>query len=150
MVFASDAIRSIAREIYGEDAGQAASERIDALLAVYDTPDPSYGRRFSEADVVLITYGDALRSDGRIPLQTLHDFATQYLKESFSAIHFLPFFPYSSDDGFSVIDYVEINRDIGSWPDVERFGLDFDLMFDYVLNHISAQSPWFKNYLAGT
>jgi sucrose phosphorylase len=149
MVHVDDAIRSILRRIYGAVEEAAAIDKIASLLEDMKAPGPSSGQRFSEADAVLITYGDTLRGRGRTPLQTLHEFAARYLKESFSTIHFLPFFPYSSDDGFSVVDYKEINKDLGDWQDVERVSEDFDLMFDYVLNHISAKSPWFEAYLSG-
>jgi glucosylglycerate phosphorylase len=150
MAHVNDAIRSIVRRIYGAAAEASVTDKIASLLENVAEPEPRSGRQFSEADVVLITYGDTLRSKQQTPLQTLHEFATRYLVKSFSAIHFLPFFPYSSDDGFSVLDYKEINEDLGSWKDVERIGEHFNLMFDYVLNHISAGSPWFKAYLDGT
>ena len=62
-------------------------------------------------------------------------------------IHLLPFYPYSSDDGFSVIDYKQVNPALGTWDDVARVGQNFHLMFDGVINHISAQSAWFKAFL---
>jgi sucrose phosphorylase len=99
--------------------------------------------------VVLITYGDSLLKKGEAPLVTLHTFANTYLKGAISNIHFLPFFPYSSDDGFSVMDFHAINPDLGSWDDVVAIGSDFELMFDYVVNHFSSKSEWFANYLAG-
>ncbi|MEJ2157228.1 MAG: sugar phosphorylase [Desulfobacteraceae bacterium] len=150
MALVNDTVRSIVRRIYGAAGEASAIERIALLLEDIEEPERMTGQRFSESDVVLISYGDTLRSNDLTPLQTLHKFAVQYLKQSFSAIHFLPLFPYSSDDGFSVVDYKEINREMGRWQDVEQVGQDFDLMFDYVLNHISAQSPWFNAYLAGT
>ncbi len=149
MTGAHEEIRTIARSIYGAAVGEAALQRITALLDRFEPPETQPACRFTEADVVLITYGDSLRSDGTTPLETFHHFAERYLKAYFSAIHFLPFFPYSSDDGFSVIDYMEINPELGSWREVERVGTNFDLMFDYVLNHISSKSRWFEAYLAG-
>jgi sucrose phosphorylase len=104
---------------------------------------------FSQADVVLITYGDTLQKQGQAPIATLHEFADNYLKGAVSTIHFLPFFPYSSDDGFSVMDFFEINPELGSWEDVTDIGRDFKLMFDYVVNHFSSKSQWFDNYLSG-
>ena len=62
-------------------------------------------------------------------------------------MHVLPFTPYSSDDGFSVVDYFEVNPDLGDWSDIEALGEDFDLMSDLVINHCSAESEWFKNFL---
>jgi len=104
---------------------------------------------FSENDVILITYADSLLQDEVPPLQVLHDFAQHWLKDSISAIHFLPFFPFSSDDGFSVIDYYAIRDDLGTWQDVQNIGHDFDLMFDAVFNHMSAESDWFTSFLQG-
>lgn len=142
-------IFAILKRIYDPDTASVACRRIASLLSGYDCKTigatPS---RFSETDVVLITYADSLNDTGRTPLRVLHDFSRRYLKEGFSAIHFLPFFPFSSDDGFSVIDYMAIDPAVGDWNDVDLFRADFDMMFDYVLNHISAQSPWFQGYLA--
>ena len=64
-------------------------------------------------------------------------------------IHFLPFCPYSSDDGFSVIDYKSLNDGLGSWENLERLSERFTLMYDFVCNHVSAGSKWFLNCLAG-
>lgn len=102
---------------------------------------------FTEKDIVLITYADSILGKDQAPLQTMHDFTKNNLKNVFSAIHFLPFYPYSSDDGFSVIDYYAVNKDVGSWDDITSISRDFDLMFDFVLNHISAKSDWFAKYL---
>ncbi|MGD9052270.1 MAG: sugar phosphorylase, partial [Desulfobacterales bacterium] len=87
--------------------------------------------------------------EGEAPLATLHAFANQYLKGAISNIHFLPFFPYSSDDGFSVMDFFQIDPALGTWQEVAATGEDFELMFDYVVNHFSAKGQWFQNYLAG-
>ncbi|KPJ78612.1 MAG: hypothetical protein AMJ54_02865 [Deltaproteobacteria bacterium SG8_13] len=104
---------------------------------------------FSQEDVVLITYADSLVRAGEAPLKTLRGFAESHLKGVVTTIHFLPFFPWSSDDGFSVKDFHRINPDLGTWEDVSAIGGDFQLMFDYVVNHFSAEGEWFANYLAG-
>ncbi len=103
----------------------------------------------SEKDVMLITYGDQVQDSDCKPLQSLHQFAEQFLKPSLSAIHILPFYPYTSDDGFSVVDYTQVDPALGEWEDVERLSQSFDLMFDAVINHISRHSPWFQGYLNG-
>ena len=77
------------------------------------------------------------------------DFCTERLKGAVSAIHILPFYPWTPDDGFSVVDYREVSEDYGSWDDVSKLGEEFDLMFDLVLNHCSAKSPWFEEYVSG-
>lgn len=103
---------------------------------------------YTERDVVLITYGDSLKKDGEHPLQTLRAFAESHLNGVFSAIHILPFYPYSSDDGFSVQDFYNVNPALGTWEDVLQLGTRFDLMYDAVLNHMSSQSEWFRRFLA--
>ena len=109
--------------------------------------NPKHGEIWSERDVFLITYGDSLLKDGEKPLQTLHHFAQKYLKDAISIVHILPFFPYSSDDGFSVIDFKEVNDKLGNWEDIEAFRPQFKLMADLVANHISASSQWFKDFV---
>lgn len=98
---------------------------------------------------MLITYGDTLTALGEPPLQTLHRFLQARFMGVISAVHILPFFPFSSDDGFSVIDYTAVNAALGSWEHIQRIGQDFDLMFDAVINHISARSAWFERFKAG-
>jgi len=102
--------------------------------------------RLTEKDSVVICYGDHIQTEAEDPLQTLNKFFKNYLAESISTIHILPFFPYSSDDGFSVIDYKKVNSDFGEWSDIEALRDNFSLMFDAVINHISAESEWFKKY----
>jgi sucrose phosphorylase len=104
------------------------------------------GKSFSEKDVILITYGDSIKGNQK-PLKTFNKFS-RYLK-NINTVHFLPFFPYSSDDGFSVIDYRKINKEFGNWKDVCKIGNKFNLMFDFVLNHVSFKSVYFKEYLKG-
>ncbi len=140
-------IQSLLTEIYGPEKASRAYERICGLMQKFPVPQSSPKRSFSESDTVLITYADSLKKDGEPPLRTFHRFARDYLKGLFSTVHFLPFFPYSSDDGFSVKDFFAIDPDLGSWADVEAVGEDFGLMFDMVLNHISAESQWFEKYL---
>ncbi len=96
---------------------------------------------------ILITYGDQLHDADQPPLRTLAEFCDTHLRGVVDGIHLLPFYPYSSDDGFSVIDYKQVNPALGTWDDVARVGQHFHLMFDGVINHISAQSEWFKAFL---
>jgi len=106
--------------------------------------------RWDERDSVLITYADTLSDPGNgSPLNALETFAQKHLKGAIRTIHLLPFYPWSSDDGFSVIDYRKVDPACGTWNDVERLGEGFDLMFDMVLNHCSAKSSWFKDFVAG-
>lgn len=104
---------------------------------------------WSQADQWLIVYGDSLLEDQRPPLAVLHEFLQSRLGEVFSGVHVLPFFPWSSDDGFSVIHYREVNPALGDWQDIRRLAEHHDLMVDMVLNHASRESLWFADYLGG-
>ena len=140
-------IQGLLTDIYGKEKGSLALKKIIFLIEKFPAKKSRDRDYFSQNDVVLITYGDSLNKDGEISLKTLHGFANKYLKDVFSAIHILPFFPYSSDDGFSVIDFLSVDSELGSWKDVKALGYDFQLMFDLVLNHVSSKSKWFEKYL---
>lgn len=130
--------------LYGDDGALA---DIRALIERRRVADRSAD--FDSSAPILIAYGDHLRSDDDVPLHTLHRFAAYYLGDLIGAIHILPCFPYSSDDGFSVIDYRMIDPMLGEWRHVQQMGSDFRLMLDLVLNHVSSQSEWFAGFLRG-
>lgn len=142
-------IQSLLERIYGPDTAAPAADRLNRLLAAFPARSARKQSFFSETDTVLITYGNTLNRPGHAPLATLGEFARTRLKDAFSAVHVLPFFPYSSDDGFSVIDFYAVDPQLGTWDDIARLCQDFELMIDLVLNHVSARSPWFSRYLAG-
>jgi sucrose phosphorylase len=153
------AIQAHLAALYGDSAGQAAYSRLTRLLDKYrhrlalspgGTPAGSGVRRpanLTELDAILITYGDQVREPGVPPLQTLARFCEKQLAGLVSGVHVLPFFPYSSDDGFAVIDYRKVDAALGTWEDVARLGASFRLMFDAVINHVSAESEWFRAFL---
>jgi sucrose phosphorylase len=136
-------IKKLLNNIYGEVNGRLAFERISPLIENGPAPKRKKQGYFSQEDVILITYGDSIKKEGQAPVATLHEFAVGYLGGAISGIHFLPFFPYSSDDGFSVIDFFAIDPALGTWQEVKAISKDFELMFDYVLNHFSSKSTWF-------
>lgn len=141
--------------LYGSKEGEAVFDQLKNILTSFTEENPQLSRAvnqnksFSEKEIVLITYGDQLSAEGRKPLTVLLDFLSEYCYDTISTVHLLPFFPYSSDDGFSVIDYRRVDPDVGSWGDIEKIGEQFDLMFDAVINHISINSRWFKKFLQG-
>ncbi len=104
---------------------------------------------FDHSDAILITYGDQFHEDACPPLSTLEAFCDDFLAGIVSGVHILPFFPYSSDDGFSIIDYRQVDPKLGSWAEVERIASRYRLMVDAVLNHCSRQNAWFKAFIAG-
>ncbi|HTX72370.1 MAG TPA: alpha-amylase family glycosyl hydrolase [Rectinemataceae bacterium] len=123
-----------------------------------DPPDPAAmsafagqtkSARFSAADALLIAYPDMIQKPGLPSLAALGDFAERRLSGLISHIHLLPFFPSSSDEGFSVMDFESVDGAYGDWGDVERIAGRFGLAFDLVLNHASVQSAWFTSFLEG-
>lgn len=137
--------------LYGDIVAVEVVRKIDGLLDHYRSVAKSSasGTALTESDVLLITYGDTLRDGATSPLRVLHRFYKDHLADVFSAMHILPFHPYSSDDGFSVIDYHAVRDDLGTWADIGDLAADCRLMADAVVNHMSSQSPWFQKFLEG-
>ena len=136
--------------LYGAETADATLPHLVTMMARYRAKLASVDAEaafFDESDAVLITYGDMVQSDGQAPLDTLATFVQRTLPGVVSTVHLLPFYPYTSDDGFSVVDYHAVNPDLGDWDDVARVGTGFRLMFDAVINHISAESEWFQAFL---
>ncbi|MDX2480632.1 MAG: alpha-amylase family glycosyl hydrolase, partial [Desulfuromusa sp.] len=123
-----------------------------AIISVIDKYAPrregNHRERWNEKDIILISYGDSIVDEKEPPLQTLYRFLSAHTAETFSIVHILPFFPYSSDDGFSVIDYRVVNQTLGDWEDIRRISDRHRLMVDVVINHVSRESLWFHDYVA--
>ena len=142
------AIRERLMKVYGEETAGKYTEIIETMINNARKKQKEQKKvKWDEKDVVLITYGDQIYKTGEKTLKTFDDFSEKYFKNVFELVHFLPFFPYSSDDGFSVIDYKKIHENMGDWADIEKIRKNFRLMFDFVCNHISAKSEWFQEYL---
>jgi sucrose phosphorylase len=145
--------------MYGCPRGERVYEKLmDLLEQGEDTPGRAAGKGrdspFTAADVLLITYGDMLSPPERggaeeSGLARLGRFLNRWNQGAFSFLHLLPFHPYSSDDGFSVIDYRQVDTRFGSWEDIAELGRRFKPVFDFVLNHGSVESRWFQGFLAG-
>jgi sucrose phosphorylase len=103
--------------------------------------------RWDERDCVLITYADSVQFPGMKPLASLKRFLDHRLQGVFSLVHILPFFPYSSDDGFAVSDFRTVDPLLGDWKDIQALGEHFSLLFDLVLNHMSREHLWFVNFV---
>jgi len=142
------ALHEALTELYDKTVAGSVLQEIEKLAAKYHRQINNIPRP-DESTVALICYGDSFQADDQPSLRVLNTFLNEYLKETISTVHLLPFFPYSSDDGFSVIDYKAVNPAWGDWNDIATIGEKFGLMFDAVVNHISAQSDWFREYLAG-
>ena len=145
------AIRDRMARLYGKEDVLILLERLYFLIGRYGMDGVMELPKdlWSEEDVVLITYADQVKTEGEPPLQTLERFCTENLEDLINTIHILPFCPWSSDDGFSVIDYRQVAQEYGDWEDVQKIGESFNLMFDLVLNHCSIQSQWFRDFQIG-
>ncbi|KUQ62156.1 sugar phosphorylase [Enterobacter bugandensis] len=142
-------IKKIINHIYGESFSEAHFKVLLTKLeqaAVDITEKRKSG--WDEKDVVLITYADQFSAKGEKALPVFTRFYNEWLARTFSHVHLLPFYPWSSDDGFSVIDYHNVAPETGTWQDVADLKQSASLMFDFVCNHMSAKSEWFANYLA--
>ena len=122
--------------------------RLKELCARYGQHDNKQ-QRWSEKSNVLITYADNVSDNKHSPLSVLHSFLKGVGANAIDTVHLLPFYPWTSDDGFSVSDYRSVKNEYGEWSDVEKLGQDFALMYDLVLNHCSVEHQWFKDYLNG-
>lgn len=132
--------------LYGEDHASRLLDRVQSLLADHRARISPRDGGLSQRDSILILYGDQIQSPNQKPLQTLKKFCDTYLTDVVSGIHILPFYPWTSDDGFSVVDYRQIDSALGDWDDVSSMQ-NFRLMFDTVINHISSKSDWFQKFL---
>ena len=104
---------------------------------------------WNESDIFLISYGDSIVSAKDKKLKTLKNFVDEFLKPHFSNIHILPFFPFDSDDGFSITDYKKVRDDLGNWEDISLLSKDYRVMADIVINHASKQSEYFQEFIRG-
>ncbi len=147
-------LHELVATIYPQEDCEALSARIVSAF----WPEGTHRRKrarapsnglWSERDAVLITYGDTIRDGKHKPLDLLQDFLVNHLQGVVNGVHILPFFPFSSDDGFAVTDYRAVNSQLGEWADIERIARRFHLMSDLVLNHVSSQGAWFNAYRQG-
>ena len=135
--------------IYPDLDAPALAARLCAIFNL--APDGQAIRRdnlWSQKDSFLITYGDSIVSDDRTPLQNTLHLMKDLLQGAISGVHILPYFPFSSDDGFAVKDYEAVRPDLGDWDDIAEIGSQFRLMSDVVINHASAGHDWFQQFLA--
>lgn len=150
-------IKQILRIIYSKETANRLFGHLKNRMDVYARNETirykrkKFGRRpiISERDSILITYADTIYEENERPLKTLHKFLTRYVKDTITGVHILPFFPSSSDGGFAVINYKEVDPRLGTWEDIRRISRDYHLMVDLVLNHVSSRSKWFQRFLAG-
>lgn len=148
---ALERIRGRLEFLYGANAAAYVAGRVSRILETHRqlrsrSVDGPY---WTHRDIVLITYGDSIQSPDAMPLQTLRTFLSRHLPQEFSMVHLLPFFPWSSDGGFSVTDFRAVSAELGDWEDIAALQQRYDLAIDLVLNHCSRENLWFFDYIAG-
>lgn len=93
--------------------------------------------------IMLITYADSF---GKNLKELKYALDTWFTKEV-ASVHILPFFPSSGDRGFAPMDYTKVDPDFGDWEDVEAIAANRELMFDFMINHLSRRSPEFLDFI---
>ena len=138
---------SYLESLYGDKVAQKVFIELKNIMESYLLDIPSSNKiGFDEKDSILITYGDSIYEENVPALSTLHDFCQIYILKNINSLHILPFYPSSSDDGFSVIDYKSVDSILGNWGHIKNLDNDYKLMFDAVINHVSVQSEWFNRF----
>lgn len=138
-------------QVYPEhDIDSIAADCVQAMGLENNSEIPEqYTNHWDESDVAVITYGNTFLRDNETPLDTLYHFLSEHLEDTINIVHILPFFPFSSDDGFAVMDYTQVNESYGDWEDIIHIASRFKLMSDLVINHCSGRSRWFEQLKAG-
>jgi sucrose phosphorylase len=139
-------------EVLYPGSGHAVAADVAALVDRYVPVIGELGERPppDERTTLLITYADAIDGPaGEFPLATLHRTLTAHIGDLITDVHLLPMFPSTSDDGFAVADYRNLDPRLGNWDDIAAMGHDYRLMFDFVANHVSASHPWLERALSG-
>jgi glucosylglycerate phosphorylase len=143
-------VRELLVRLYGQGAGGSVFEQLIRLIDNFNVRNSaSHPGGLDQRDTILIVYPDQIRQEDRPPLVLLEEFCRLHLLNIITGIHILPFYPWTSDDGFSVVDYREVDPRYGRWEDIQRLGQNFKLMFDAVINHVSVKSRWFQSLLEG-
>jgi glycosidase len=140
------------KDLFDEPEAARLIHKLNELVETHRARPSDSGpaeRGFSERDVVLIAYPDQLRAEGMPSLRVLSEFCAEHLAGWITCLHLLPFFPSSSDDGFSITDYRAVDPNLGSWADLAHIRKSFRLMLDAVINHVSVHSDWFQGFLRG-
>lgn len=133
--------------IYGTEYKEEFKVDTYKLINKWENINLTKAEAISEKNVYLITYGDSIYEEGVSTIRTLKKFLNEKVGNTITDIHILPMFTYTSDDGFSVVDYMEIDKKLGDWKDIKNLAENYRLMYDFVANHISKSSSWFKGYL---
>ena len=122
-------------------------DEIIQIIKNFNKKNPKKKMNISEKTSLIICYGDSIYSNKKNSISLFKTFFQKKLKKYFNMIHFLPFYPSSSDSGFSVKDHYQIDNKLGNWSDIKKISKSNDIMADIVINHASARGLWFRNFL---
>ena len=150
-------IKSILTVIYSRETANRIFRELKNMIDVHGRSDiirkkrEKYNDRvlLNEKDAVIITYPDTIYKEGEKPLVTLLHFLKKHVRDAVTGVHLLPFFPSSSDGGYAVINYKEVDPRFGTWRDIQQIANNYRLMVDLVMNHVSSKSRWFQGFLRG-
>ena len=132
------------------DRAEEITDRVGALIERWREKVVPKPHGWSERDAMLITYADSVGAEGDVGLVELRKFLGKWVGERITFLHLLPFYPWTSDDGFSVVDFREVELDYGRWEDVEALAGDgYRMVFDGVVNHVSQESSYVRGFLDG-
>jgi glucosylglycerate phosphorylase len=139
------------RVVYDEPTAERTAAALRQLIAERGLQGSAAGppRAADERHVILIAYPDQIRDGHRPPLASLRELIQARLSSAVSAVHLLPLHPSTSDDGFAVADFAQVDPAVGTWSDVEAFRPALGLMLDAVVNHVSADHPWVTGWRDG-
>ena len=146
----TDGLREALTPLVAQLYGERAEEVVDALVALAARWAPrltGHARRPDQQTAYLIAYGDSFRRANEAPLHTLASVLRNHVRDAVTDVHLLPIYPWTSDDGFGVVDHREVNPDLGTWDDIADLRADHALALDFVANHVSSASPWFRGWL---
>ena len=143
-----ESIHSHLNRIYPYSKNHSLTKKIYNIFFQKKNPKPhDLINRWDQSDIAVITYVDTFKKANKKNIHSLEEFLDTFLKDSISTVHILPFFPYSSDDGFSITDYQKIEKQNGSWVDIKKLSKKYKLMSDLVINHCSSESKWFQQFI---
>lgn len=96
--------------------------------------------------VQLISYVDRLGGTVAQTTEVLHS----VFGRAVGGVHLLPFFtPFDgADAGFDPTDHTQVDPRLGTWADIQRLAVDFDVVVDVIVNHVSSESEAFQDFVA--
>ena len=141
--------------LYGDQADAVLKEVRKIIIDFNENfpqqnPIEKYEKKFGHWDIILNTYADSIKGKQGTPFQALYRFSNSFIRSNINGVHVLPFYPWDTDRGFSVLNYWEVDPRNGSWQDITALSEIFDnIMVDCVVNHGSIDNPIIQKALIG-